>query len=56
MKKDITDCIEAFAVIYDDGGEVAGVYQSVRQAERAHVGEDYQLVRLVPADTVIIET
>ena len=52
-KKDITDCIEAFAVIYDDG-EIAGVYQSERHAERAHVGEDYKLVRLVPADTVIV--
>lgn len=51
---DITDCIEAFAVVYEDG-EQAGVYQTERQAERAHIGEEYKIVRLVPAEEVIIK-
>lgn len=53
-KKDITDCIEAFAVVYSDG-EVGGVYSSEGHANRTHVGVDYKLVRLVPADQVIID-
>lgn len=51
--RDITDCVESFAVIYDDG-EFAGVYQSERHAERAHIGEDYKLVRMVPAERVLL--
>lgn len=51
---DIPDCIEAYMVIYDDG-EIAGVYECKRHAERAHAGEEYQMVRLVPADAVIIK-
>ena len=50
---DITDCIQAWAVIYDDG-EIGGVYESKGEAERTHCGEDYHLVRLVPSETIMI--
>lgn len=50
---DITDCIQAWAVVYDDG-EIGGVYESKGEADRTHCGENYQLVRLVPSETIMI--
>ena len=50
---DITDDIQAWAVVYDDG-EVGGIYESKGESDRMHCGESYQLVRLVPAEPVII--
>ena len=56
MRKDITDEIEAFAAVYMDNGEIFGIYSSRRVAERSIMGEENcKLVRLVPADRVLIE-
>lgn len=58
MQKDITDGIEAFAALYMDGqeddGEIAGVYSTRTQAELSHRGEGVKIIRLVPAEPVII--
>ena len=54
MKIDITDTIEAFVAIYPDG-ETQGVYGNKSWAERASMGEEVQIVRLVPTGEVFIE-
>ncbi len=51
---DITDTIEAFVAIYPDG-EVQGVCDNKSWAERASMGEEVQIVRLVPDSEVFID-
>lgn len=54
MKIDITDTVEAFVAIYTDG-EIQGVYDNKSYAERASMGEDVQIFRLVPTNQIFIE-
>lgn len=54
MKTDITDTLESFIAVYPDG-TVEGLYLTQNGAKRLTMGDDVQIIRLVPAEKVFIE-